>query len=250
MDVVTVTDARVELKRLRGRGVTVAVVDSGWRSEEPDARVLPGRSVVATRRDSTADVVGHGTLCGARVLQVAPEARIVPIMVFSRWLETSVDTLCQGIAAASEYGVDVINLSLATQLENAIRPLYEVCERARRDGIIVVASAHNRHVPAVPAFLEPVLSVAEGRQRDLLDFTYDADSPIECTAAGSSVPVLLADGRTRRRAGSSIAAATMSGIVARLVEGGSCDLDSVRVRLRALAANAPRSSTAEGSDLK
>ncbi|MCG6954666.1 MAG: S8 family serine peptidase [Gemmatimonadetes bacterium] len=240
------TDARTELGRLQGRGVTVAVVDSGWCSEKPDARVLPGRSVLAAEGDSTVDIVGHGTLCGARVLQVAPQARIIPIKVFSRRLETSVQTLCRGIAVACEFEVDVINLSLATQLEDAIRPLYELCERARRDGIIVVASAHNQHVPAVPAYLEPVLSVGEGRQHDLLDFTFDPDGPVECTAAGSAVPILLTDGRTRPRAGSSVAAATMSGIVARLVQGGSGDLDSIRARLRTLASPMPHPPMAGG----
>lgn len=243
MDTAAVAERRARLDGLAGRGVRVAVVDSGWQSGMRDPRVLPGRSVTGTDGGSTDDMVGHGTLCGSRILQVAPQARIVPIRVFSKWLETSVEILCRGIATAREHHVNVINLSLATQLEDAIRPLYDACEDARREGVIIVASAHNRHVPAVPAYLEPVLSVGEGRQTDPLDFTYDPEGPIECTAAGSSVPVLMVDGRTRPRAGSSIAAATMSGIVARLVEGGARDLDSVRTRLRALASN-PRSRSA------
>lgn len=247
MDAAAVVDGGAKLHGLAGRGVTVAVVDSGWRSALRDPRVVPGRSITGTDGGSTDDMVGHGTLCGSRILQVAPEAQIVPIKVFSRRLETSVEILCKGIVTASEYSVDVINLSLATQLEDAIRPLYDVCEMARRDGVIVVAAAHNRHVPAVPAYLEPVLSVREGRQNDLLDFTYDPEGPIECTAAGSSVPILMTNGRTRPRAGSSIAAATMSGVVARLVEGGAHDLDAVRMRLCALTSDAPLRSAPKES---
>lgn len=240
MDAAAVGKVREELDGLAGRGVRVAVVDSGWRSAMRDPRVLPGWSLVQADNGSTEDIVGHGTLCGSRILQVAPEARIVPIKVFSERLETSVEVLCRGISTACEFDVDIINLSLATQLEDAIQPLYDVCEKARRNGIVVVAAAHNRHVPAVPAYLEPVLSVGEGRQTSLLDFRYDPEGPIECAASGSSVPVLMTDGRTRPRAGSSIAAATMSGIVARLVEGGTHGLDSVRARLDTLAGDTPR----------
>jgi subtilisin family serine protease len=245
VDASVVVESRAELRRLAGRGVTIAVVDSGWSADTPDVRVLAGHSVVGPAADSVGDDIGHGTLCASRILQVAPQTRVLPIKVFSRRLETSVDTLCRGITAAGDRGADVINVSMATELEDAIRPLFEVCEAARRHGIIIVASAHNRRVPAVPAYLEPVLSVQEGHQMDLLDFTYDPNGLIECTAATHSVPILMADGRTRPRSGSSIAAATMSGIVARLVEAGIRDLDAARGNLLALASNTVRPAISE-----
>jgi subtilisin len=233
--------ARERLAAGRGRGVTVGVVDSGWSRELSDPRVLPGRDLLEDSQDGAEEHPGHGTLCALRILQVAPEACIVPVKVFPRGLETSVGVLCEGIRVAGESGAHVVNLSLATRLQVAVRPLFEVCEAARLAGVVIIAAAHNHRVPAVPAHLEPVLSVQEGPQTDLLDFSYDAGALIECTAAGSQVPVTAANGEAWRRAGSSIAAATMSGIVARLVEGADADLDQVRSLLQeiTLARNAP-----------
>jgi len=227
----TAPGAQFRLENGRGRKVMVGVVDSGWDSGVQDPRVLPGRGILEEDRGSTEDLAGHGTLCALRVLQVAPEARVVPVKVFPSRMETSVPRLCEGIRVACDLGAKVVNLSLATRLPEAIRPLFEVCEEARINGVVIVAAAHNQGVPAVPAYLEPVLSVEEGYQTDLLDFSYNPDGPIECTAAGARVPVTATNGWSKHRAGSSIAASTMSGIVARLLEGYPTDLDGVRAML-------------------
>lgn len=238
-DTLTRRQARRQLEAARGRGVLVAVVDSGWSRAVPDPRVLPATSVFG--EEAVDDLVGHGTYCGLRVLQVAPEARILPIKVFATKLETSVNHLCEGIRIAWESGANVVNLSLATELAEAIRPLWEICKRARNSGVVIVAAAHNQKRPAVPADLEPVLSVDQGSQTGLLDFSYNPAGPVECTAAGTNAPITTATGWTMRRTGTSIAAATMSGIVARLTENGARDLDAVRRQLRS-AANLPRAS--------
>jgi subtilisin family serine protease len=219
------------LTRGRGRGIRVAVVDSGWSGRLIHPRVMPAADQGDGAMD---DRVGHGTHCALRVLQVAPESEVLPVRVFDDRLETSVERLCQGIDEAVRWGAQVVNLSLATRIPEALQPLYALCEEARRAGVIVVAAAHNGGGQAYPAYLEPVLSVAAGRQRDLLDFSYRHDEPIECTAASSGVPILLPDGASVRRAGSSIAAATTSGIVARLLEGGGADLDEVRSMLASI----------------
>jgi len=225
----TGAEARRRLKEATGRGVRVAVVDSGWSASSEDPRVMP---VVepggADEAGLPGDAVGHGTWCALRVLQVAPEAEIVPVRVFRDRLETSVPLLYEAIQTARTTGARVINLSLATHRADAIHPLYEVCERARRDGVVVVAAAHNRGGRAVPAYLEPVLSVGHGPHTELLEFTYEADAAIECTAASGGVPCPGVDGRPIRRGGSSTAAATLSGIVARLLEVAPGDLDHVR----------------------
>lgn len=231
-------DLRGRFERATGQGVTVAVVDSGWSETRADPRVLEVLSAVPDAGRPEGAHPRHGTICALRVLQAAPRARIQPIRVFARGIETSVPRVCEGIRLAREQGVDVINLSLATRLREAIEPLFEACEAARREGIVVVAAAHNRGVPAVPAFLEPVLSVEEGRQVELLDFGFDPDGMIECSAAGARVPVVDRGGSRYRRAGSSIAAATVSGLVARLREvQPRADLDEVRTMLTELTTN-------------
>jgi len=234
----TPEEARQRFREATGRSVRIAVVDSGWSSANSDPRVL---ELVAPREDrenhSNGDLNGHGTWCGLRVLQVAPEAEILPVRVFHDRLETSVSRLCEGIELARASRAKVINLSLATQRADAIHPIYRVCEAARREGIVVVAAALNRGGQAVPAFLEPVLSVDQGQQTDLLDFSYEPGAAIECTAAAQGVPGLDGHGRSHRRGGSSTAAATLSGIVARLLEVSPGDLDHVRSLLSLISAS-------------
>jgi subtilisin family serine protease len=184
---------------------------------------------------SGGDALGHGTACILRVLQVAPDAEIIPIRVFQDRLETSVGVLCDAIRVAQNLGAGIINLSLATRRTDATEPLYRVCEEARREGVVLVAAADNGGGHAIPAFLEPVLSVEQGNQKNLLDFTYHPGAAIECTAAGRGVPIPRPSGAPLLKGGSSVAAATMSGILARLLERGPGDLDRVRRFLVALS---------------
>lgn len=226
-------DARAALEAATGAGVTVAVVDSGWGAAGGDTRVRRGEG-----EPGQVDALGHGTLCAARVLQVAPGAEVVAIQVFRSRLETSVAELCSGIERALAAGVDVINLSLATRLEEAVHPLYALCERARREGVVVVSAAHNSGGRAYPAWLEPVLAVEAGAQTSLLDYAFRPGSAVECSAAALGVPLRQPDGTVRRTSGNSTAAATMSGIVARCVEVGARGLDDVR-HVLALTASPP-----------
>ncbi len=228
----TSAEASAALVRARGRDVRVAVVDSGWPADVTHPQILPMADAPGSE---SGDRVGHGTLCALRVLQVAPGAQVVPVRVFHNRLETSVPELCQGIEAAVEFGARIVNLSLATRREDALRPLYQRCEDARRRGVIVVAAAHNMGGRAFPAYLEPALSVGAGPQTHLLDFTFEPDEVIECTTASSGVPIAGVDGRPICRHGSSIAAATLSGIVARVLEIGAGDLDEVRIWLARVA---------------
>ncbi len=241
-------ELRDRLRAAAGHGVRVAVVDSGWEGGIVDPRVAPVVEPGSPSHRTGGDENGHGTACALRVLQVAPAASIVPVRVFQRVLETSVSRLCEGIVAARDCGVQIINLSLATHRSDAIRPLYRVCEETRRMGIVIVASAHNRGGRAVPAYLEPVLSVESGPQTEFLDFTYEPEAAIECTAAAHGVPTTGPDGQAVRRSGTSIAAATLSGIVARLLEIEPGGLDHVR-RLLALTSSSNPGDLAAARDM-
>ncbi|HEX8904708.1 MAG TPA: S8 family serine peptidase, partial [Longimicrobiaceae bacterium] len=123
----------------------MAVVDSGWERESGDPRVLPGLAIdrAAGKLRVTAaddDRTGHGTGVTRQVLAIAPEASVVPVRVFGETLETSPEVIVAALDHAVEQRVDVVNLSLGTTREDALRPLYAACERARRAGAIVVAA--------------------------------------------------------------------------------------------------------------
>ncbi|HEX8244778.1 MAG TPA: S8 family serine peptidase [Longimicrobium sp.] len=213
------------LGRPTGRGLVVGVIDSGWDRNCDDPRVLPGVGLVdpeddlaMLRTDDDHDRVGHGTACIHQILRIAPDAEIVPIRVFGKDLETSPGTLQAGILYAIERGVNVVNLSLGTTLEGTLHPLYAACEKARRQGIIIVAAGHNSRDWSYPAIFENVIGVSAARFGSAYDYRYLPDEAMECQAWGVEQPVVWLGGREQVKHGTSFAAPNITGIVCLLLE--------------------------------
>jgi subtilisin len=216
---------RNELGGATGAGIRVAVLDSGWDRSIDDARVLPGVGFVdpdddfaLARNDDDHDVLGHGTACADVILGVAPDARIIPVKVFGKKLETSPHTLQMALLWALDAGVQVINVSLGTRLKHTLRPLYAICERARQAGIIVVAAGHNANKWSYPAIFENVIGVSAGRFESPYHFHYRAKDAMECVGWGVERPVLWVGGERVVRHGTSFAAPGVAGIVALILE--------------------------------
>lgn len=226
-----------------GRGITVAVIDSGWDRTLDDPRVLPGTSFVdpdddfaLRRNDDDHDVLGHGTACVDLVLRIAPGARVVPIRVFGKKLETSPGTLQSALLWAIEEGVNVINVSLGTRLEHALHPLYAACEKARRAGIVVVAAGNNSNDWSYPAIFENVIGVAAARFRSPYEFRYRPDEAMECEGWGVEQEVTWIGGERTVRHGTSFAAPNVAGIVALILEAHpGATLEQVREILSRLS---------------
>ncbi|WP_233578573.1 type VII secretion-associated serine protease mycosin [Micromonospora sp. BL4] len=107
-----------------GRGVTVAVIDSGVDASHPDlvGQVLSGTDLVGPDAAGP-DPVGHGTtvaglIAGRKddkrgVVGLAPDARILPVRVLddeNRYDDALI--VAQGVRWAVDHGASVINLSL------------------------------------------------------------------------------------------------------------------------------------------
>jgi len=214
-----------ELGRPTGRGLTVAVIDSGWDRACDDPRVLPGIGLVdpaddlaLLRTDDDHDRVGHGTACTHQILRIAPDARVIPVRVFGGQLETSPGTLQAGILYAIERGVNVVNLSLGTTLEGTLHSLYAACEKARRQGIIVVAAGHNSRDWSYPAIFENVIGVSAAKFESAYEYRYLPDEAHECQAWGVEQPVVWLGGEEQVKHGTSFAAPNITGIVCLLLE--------------------------------
>ncbi|HET7230469.1 MAG TPA: S8 family serine peptidase [Longimicrobium sp.] len=213
------------LGRPTGKGLTVAVIDSGWDRACDDPRVLPGAGLVDPEDDLAMlrtgddhDRVGHGTACVHQILRIAPDARVIPVRVFGNQLETSPGTLQAGILYAIERGVNVVNLSLGTTLEGTLHALYAACEKARRQGIIVVAAGHNSRDWSYPAIFENVIGVSAAKFESPYHYRYLPDEAHECQAWGVEQPVVWLRGEEQVKHGTSFAAPNITGIVCLLLE--------------------------------
>lgn len=150
----------------KGRGVTVAVVDSGVDANQADLRgsVTTGPNmlkevdagITPARLHGTAMaslIAGHGHGPGGRdgVIGIAPEARILSIRVISepedasyaryRTTEEAHDSVARGIRYAADHGADVINLSLGK--DNEVPEERAAIGYAIGKGVVVVAAVGN-----------------------------------------------------------------------------------------------------------
>ncbi|SCF34743.1 type VII secretion-associated serine protease mycosin [Micromonospora mirobrigensis] len=158
-----VRDEQWQLEELRaetawrtatGRGVTVAVIDSGVDGSHPDlaGQVLPGIDLVTPGGADEPDPVGHGTtvaglIAGRRddergVVGLAPDAKILPVRVLdeeNRYDDAMV--VAKGVRWAVDNGARVINLSLGGSGDSPA--LAAAIDYAFARDVVVVACTGN-----------------------------------------------------------------------------------------------------------
>ncbi len=199
----------------------IAVIDSGWDRALVDPRVLRGVGLVHPSdefalhySDDDRDRIGHGTACSRIILGLASNVSIVPVRIFGRRLEASVEQLVAALHWALEQGVQLINLSLATLRDDALVPLYGICEEATHRGTIIVAAAFPPGERGYPAVFDNAIGVRAGRVPSPNAFRYRSDAPVECIAFGrppGSAPKVT--GRARWGT-NSLAAARVTALIA------------------------------------
>lgn len=183
----------------KGKGVRVAVIDTGVDDTNPQLRtavdrgagadLLPARNPdgsVAKGKpgggDGTTDPVGHGTKvagiiaarprAGTGFVGLAPEATIIPIRQNDDQGTGTAATMAAAIRHAIKEGAGVINIS-----QDTVRPLLADSDLARavreavQNDIVVVASAGNDGLAAqakatYPAAYPGVLAVAASDRND------------------------------------------------------------------------------------
>ena len=125
------------VRDLPGRGVSIAVIDSGVNPDHPHV----GRVAGGVRIDLTGEVsgdyvdrIGHGTAVFAAIQEKAPGAELYAVRVFEDRLRTSVRALVAAIDWAAERRVRVVNLSLGTVREEHAEMLGAAVERAGGGG--------------------------------------------------------------------------------------------------------------------
>jgi type VII secretion protein EccB len=146
-----------------GRGVTVAVVDSGvdFGNAHLQGASAGGVNLVpdGTAADGSTDLYGHGTAVagiiaarqvqGSGVAGLAPDARILSVRVYrstddqskQAGFGPSVPRIAQGIRYAADHGASVINVSLSDSSGSG--ELADAVAYATDRGALVVASAGN-----------------------------------------------------------------------------------------------------------
>jgi subtilisin len=208
-----------------GRGVRVAVVDSGIDASHPglhDCVDVEGGVAVETGPDGRPRIVGgphpdafgHGTACAGIVHQLAPEARITSVKVLGPTLAGSAEAFVVGLRWAVEQGFEVINLSLGCRRRDWAMAFHELCDRAYFNGTFVTTAASNVDHVTYPSLYASVASVAANLASDPFRFHHNPDPPTEFLARGIDVEVLWRDHGRVVTTGNSFAAPHIAGIAA------------------------------------
>lgn len=194
-----------------GRGVVVAVVDSGVAAGNAHLRgaLVPGTSLVP-KLSATTDASGHGTAVageiaarpvkGSGVVGLAKDATIMPVRVFydsndesrAQGVGPRADRIAEGIRWAVDHGAKVVNVSLSTPTDDA--RLRAAVDHATARGALVVASAGNRTTaedksdgPRYPAAYPQVLAVAATDASDQVTDDSIHGAHVDVAAPGTDV---------------------------------------------------------------
>ena len=205
-----------------GRGVTVAIVDSGLEASHPRlmGRVIEsvaveladGEPIVVP--DTAGDLFGHGTACGGIILGLAPDVELVSVRVLGADLKGKGTAFLAGLEWAIERGVTVANLSLSSKSETLFPSFHEVVDRAYFHNVHLVSAANNVAGVSYPSLFSSVYSVAAHSIPDPWRFYYNPSPPVEFGAWGVDVPMAWKDGGAMVGTGNSFAAPHLCALVA------------------------------------
>ncbi len=210
-----------------GRGVRVAVVDSGIDTRHPQLQGKVKEAVEAVvengkvtfQTSASGDQAGHGTACAGIITEIAPDCDLYSIKVLGPNASGSGDMFLAGLDYAIRQKMQVVNMSLGTTKPQYFGPLHDLLDRAYHAGCILVAAANNLPQPSYPSiFTSSLVSVVKREGGDPLNFSYRYGEVIELVAPGVQVRTTWPGGGYRQVTGNSFACPYITGIIARIME--------------------------------
>lgn len=205
-----------------GRGVSVAIIDSGIHPGHPHVeRVASGIAIDDTGvvGGDVSDRLGHGTAVAGVIHEKAPDAALVAVKVFDRALRTSGRALVDAIRWAITTRAAIVNLSLGTVNREHEAALAEVVGEAIAAGILIVSAAPDDHDRWLPGSLTGVIGVEADADspRDACSIKLQPDGCIRARASPLPRPVSGLP-PARHVQGTSFAVANVTGLLALAME--------------------------------
>jgi len=210
-------ETRIPFAGLTGRGVRVAIIDSGVNPAHPHVAGVAGGVRISADGESPnyLDYAGHGTAVAGAIREKAPEALLYPVKVFDQHLRTNAETIIRAIDWAIENKMHVVNLSLGTVNQLHRERFGQVVARAAERNVVLVAAREMNGQPSLPGCLPSVIGVAldwECPRETYRSAIEDSRSVFFVSGYPRSIPGVPQE---RNLAGISFAVANMTGFVTR-----------------------------------
>jgi hypothetical protein len=208
-----------------GRGVTIAVLDSGV---APDSTFGQGRlryvDIGLGTAAGTGSEDGHGTAVAALAAGmlsdapgVAPAVGILSIRVTDANAQSDIFTVSQAIVAAVDAGGQIVNISLGGYDPSDV--LTRAIDYASGHGVLIVASAGNDQAAQLtwPAADSRVVSVGAVDALEQQATFSNSGSQLKITAPGYGVLTAWLDGQRVYFDGTSASAPIVAGAIAAMM---------------------------------
>lgn len=231
-----------------GKGVPVAILDTGIDPTHPDLGVAGGVNFAGSTKDGSTnsadwnDGHGHGThvagIVAARnntigVVGVAPDATLYAVKVLSDAGSGYTSDIIQGLDWCAAHGIKVASMSLGG---GGTTSLQAACDRAFSQGVVLVAAAGNSAGPVMyPAAYSSVIAVSATDSRDLRASFSNYGPQIAVAAPGVSIYSTYKGGSYASMSGTSMACPHVSGAAALAWASGLTSAQAVRDRLTTTA---------------
>lgn len=237
-----------------GRGVRVAVIDTGVQYDHPAlAGAVRGGVIIELDDESEEeyyralpderprDLSGHGTACAGIIHSLAPEAEIFSVRVLGQNMSGRALQFAGGLDWAINNGMQVVNMSLSTSKEEYYALFHELADLAFFKNVILVSAVNNIPAPSYPSTYSSVISVAAHDCPGPFTYFYNPNPPVEFGARGIDVEVAWLDNQYATNTGNSFAAPHIAGI-ATLIRAKHPELTPFQIKtvLMACAENARR----------
>ncbi len=209
-----------------GKGVQVAIVDSGIEYDHPElGDSVRGGVVMEYDEDAEdnirviedpypTDLVGHGTACAGIIHSLAPEADLFSVRVLGKGATGRALQFAAGLEWALKNNMQVCNLSLSTSREEYYGLFHQLADEAYFKNMMLISAVNNIPAPSYPSLYSSVFSVAAHEGQDPFTYYYNTSPPVEFGAPGIDITVAWANKGYMISTGNSFAAPHIAGIVA------------------------------------
>lgn len=225
---------------LTGKGVSVAILDTGIDKDHKALRIKDGISFIENNVDFDDDN-GHGThLAGIIAAQynnrgvagIAPDVDLYAVKVLDSESNGKYSTVIRGIDWAIEHKIKIVLMSLGGTKKSTF--FEDAMTKAYQKGVLLVSSAGNKRyidddTITYPAKFDSVIAVGALDKNDSRGFLSSKGAKLELMAPGTDILSTWNNGDYESDSGTSMAAAHVVGVSALLFERDP-DLTNWKVR--------------------